>query len=281
MMAMTTSSSMSVKPERWRAEGAISKSVSPTKAPRKLSQRVFVRLPGHTGPPERTALPPPRLPNWYMPANPTTKSAAKALLASIKQSPIVRVGKPATERHLTRAEKELGVQLPGLYRELLKLAGQIDLWEMSMFGLGPSAERWEDYAGITVTELTQMARAEGNVLLPEHLVAIWHDCHQDYQCLDTRHTTPRTGDCPIVLFDPEIAASSRRPKRIAPGLAKWLDIRLKRALELKMICEADDADVTPLPAPRKRRKKAERSSAPVKQTSKPKGRASSKTRPVR
>lgn len=181
-------------------------------------------------------------------------AAARALLTSIKESPIVRAGKPASQRHIAQAEKELGVRLPGLYRELLRLAGQIDMWDLhSMFGLGPSAQRWGRYKGITVTELTQMAR--GELRLPEHLIAISHDGHLDYHCLDTSRTL--RGDCPIVLFDIEIAQSPRRrPKRVARGLGEWLRMRVERAARIKAEIEADQPAAKP--ARRKAKKRTRR-----------------------
>jgi hypothetical protein len=164
------------------------------------------------------------------------KSKAAEILDELSQDPITTLGKPASAKEIAEAEAELGLLFPQLYKEILLISGQIRLYERRMFGLGPSARRWGEYNGITVTELTQMARCEEDVQLPHHLVAVMHYSHQDYHCLDTSQT--KNGDCPVVLFDTDIAATkARKPKVVAPGIIEWMRERLVAMREDKRLDE--------------------------------------------
>jgi hypothetical protein len=166
----------------------------------------------------------------------------RELFNEFKQNKIVKVYRPASQSEIDTVADELGVPFPQTYVDFLRTCGLADIYDRTIFGLGPDTHPRKNGAtrdGRSVQFHTLRARALPDVGLPRGLVAIWHDRHRDYQCLDTNRI--KDGDCPVVYFDTQIAGSRNpNPKEIARGFHDWLHMKVDEQTKRKADHDGDE-----------------------------------------
>ena len=176
------------------------------------------------------------------------KVGIKQVVEELKKSKIVRSFKPASLAEVEAHERMLAVRFSPVFTEFLTTFGVLEIYERTVFGLGPAIRPHETRS---LMFHTLYARSDATVKLPPHLVVIWHDSHSDYQCLDTSQI--QRGDCPIVYFDNEIARSrSPKPTHVADGFHDWLRMRVDSELKIKADWDAYVASKKRAPKPRKK-----------------------------
>lgn len=195
----------------------------------------------------------------------------KALIQELRKTGIVKTHRGASDREIHDVAAHLGVKFPRIYIECLRRYGYVRVYNRGVFGMGPDTRRLKDGTSRDTCRSdfhTYYARAEGNINLPRDLVVLWHSSHQDYECLDT--TRIKNGDCPIVYFDPRIAAMRKpKPRVLASGFCEWLSMKVKEQLKYKKIL--DDYYAEEAIATHERRSKAAKKAAmkrPAKSSSK-------------
>ncbi len=161
-------------------------------------------------------------------------TSLRALLARLNATGIIKKRRPAKRNEIDATSRMLAVEFPRTYVEFLETCGMLEVYERSVFGLGPDTWK-QDWNSAFFHTLE--ARKSPVTRLPPHLVVLWHDSHMDYQCLDTGRV--RGGDCPVVCFDSDIARSrARRPKPVADGFHAWLELIVAKELKNKAAWDA-------------------------------------------
>jgi SMI1-KNR4 cell-wall len=157
---------------------------------------------------------------------------------TLSQSRIVRCRPPASREEIREAEGVLGVTFPKVYVEFLLRCGVMAIYNRSVFGLGPytrSARR----EVLSVVFQTQYARNTPLLSLPNHLVVVWDESHDDPDCLDTSRIT-KDGDCPVVsYYAPGTARALPKPRQVASGFEQWLSQILERQAKRKISNDSD------------------------------------------
>jgi hypothetical protein len=150
----------------------------------------------------------------------------KPLLVDLKKAGPIKGFRGASEGEIAAASRQLATPFPKSYVELLRTCGMLEIDDMVVRGLGPDARKDEV---LTVTWHNWYARGHPDIQLPAHLLAIWDECHRDFECFDTRLI--QRGDAPIVLYDASKGVPSRRqrPRQVASGLVEWLVSKVERA----------------------------------------------------
>jgi hypothetical protein len=172
----------------------------------------------------------------------------RALLKELARSPIVRPQRPATAAEIRRAERELGVTFPEVYKAFLRTCGVLNVYDGTVFGLGPYTHRRDRDTASTIFQTRYHREWFG---LPAYLIVVWHDCHMDCTCLDTRRT--QRGDCPVVFYDPKAA---RRKVTLAPTFSAWLKDVVEKQTRTKQMLDAEmPGKLTAMGEPRRRRRK--------------------------
>lgn len=171
-----------------------------------------------------------------MPIDPLAKA-----VQSLKKSGIVRVRKGATEPAIRRAEANLGVRLPPLYRQLVRRYGVIDIYDNCVYGVLTDAKPNQvgSQLGSTVDFQNWAARKYWD--LPSKYLVLWDLGHGEFWCLDM---TSSSSQCPVwhvysdrYAPDGEHSGDQIKVKLAAPSLIAWLPMPLERQLKCKEMCE--------------------------------------------
>lgn len=164
-------------------------------------------------------------------------------LKTLSQSRIVRCRPPASADDIASAEHTLGVSFPRIYSEFLRICGVMDIYDMCVFGLGPSTTSLRQSTRSVVFQ-TQHHRGSPLLALPRHYIVIWHECHDDPDCIDTSRVSS-DGDCPIMSFRSPPGSSDFRlskPRQVASGFEEWLFQILERQTKNKALLDESMGD---------------------------------------
>ncbi|WP_438033472.1 SMI1/KNR4 family protein [Sorangium sp. So ce204] len=130
--------------------------------------------------------------------------------------PSQSVGCGATDSEIAAAERRLGINLNGEFREFLRVYGWGGILSVELYGLGGDVPSHLDLVRITESE-----RGEMSPRLPGYLVPIMNDGGGNLYCLDTRVDEP-----PVVLWDHE-AGEDQEPSVEGSRFVEWLLAFLK------------------------------------------------------
>lgn len=157
----------------------------------------------------------------------------RKLLRELESSRIVRPQQGASLREVGNIQSLLGVSFPRVYTEFLRACGVLKVYDRTVFGLGPSTQRLYGLTESTLFHTLYHRRVHG---LPTPFVVVWHDSHQDCQCLDLRRI--HNGDCPVILYDPN-AKGTRKIRDVAPTFSAWLRHIVDKQLAVKKLLDAE------------------------------------------
>lgn len=145
-----------------------------------------------------------------------------------------QTGTGAKEEDILHAERALGVQLKGEYRQFLRAFGWGGVGSFELYGLGDDVPNYLDLVTITRSERYQMRPR-----LPLHLIPIMNDGGGNLFCLDVRRDEP-----PIVLWDHE-RGEGQEAEQEASSFVEWLNSLLDALLP--NATHQPDITVTPKP----------------------------------
>lgn len=130
-------------------------------------------------------------------------------------------GTGASEAEIASAEKGLGIQFCGHYREFLLSYGWIRLGTIEVFGLGADVPKHLDLLDITTDE-----RREMNPPLAHFLVPVFNDGSGNLYCVNT--ASGNSVEPPMVFWDHELGGDqSLEP--VGSSFGEWLLDWLKYA----------------------------------------------------
>lgn len=160
-------------------------------------------------------------------------STMRALIRELGTSGIVRPQKGASMREIGDVQALLGVGLPRVYVEFARACGVLKVYDRSVFGLGPATQKMY---GMTESTLFHTLYYRRNYGLPTPFVVVWHDSHEDCQCLDLRRV--KNGECPVVRQDPT-KKSAKRITEVATSFEAWLRMIVEKQVAMKELLDAE------------------------------------------
>ena len=129
-------------------------------------------------------------------------------------------GHGATDREIADAERTLGIQFPTSYKAFLSRFGWAEIYNDTLYGLGPDVPQEYALARNAFSE-----RYEAQPFIPQHLVPIMNDGAGNNFCLDTSRLD--NGECPVVFWDHEHEdGADQLPNQISPSFDQWIIDRI-------------------------------------------------------
>lgn len=127
-----------------------------------------------------------------------------------------KTGAGATDAELAAAEKALGIEISGEYRDFLRQVGWASIAHHDVNGLGGDVDPAFDLVETTLGE-RQMDEP-----LPEHLLPLRNDGGGNLDCLDLSQD-------PACVVWRNHERPDATPRRIADSFSKWLERLVERA----------------------------------------------------
>jgi hypothetical protein len=126
---------------------------------------------------------------------------------------------PATNQELSKAEKELNVNLPESYKAFQLELGDIDWAMLEIYSVKTPQEGMTNIIGITQSE-----RTECFPNMPNYLVPFSDNGGGDSYCFDTSKITD--GECPVVFWD-HTSTPKQEPEVVAVDFLEWIGSEIK------------------------------------------------------